>query len=308
MLSRSRISRIAVLLSVVALAGCQGEPGLPSDEVLRRAAEAARGVTSALFSVDGALEQKTADGTMDVSVNADGRLQNGGEQIDLRGRMRVAMTQGAAGAMEWDVSGNVVVIDEHEVYLRIENARVEPASAFPVPLGPEALETWLRLPAESAAPAPDVTPDPRFLRMQAEVVRVVKDEGIVAYGGKRAYHYDVAVDPDKLRAFLEEMESAGGGGEQSAMTQALLQSTNLRGELWIDAETFVVHRIEWDAEPAAAGGLDGNLTVTLRDHNTAPPVVPPENAVPLQSVLQHSSPGLTPEEAEILEQYFQAEP
>lgn len=296
---------LAAACAVVTLVSCRGEPGLPSAEVLDRAAEAARNLQSATFTADLSLK---ADTGISGTVHADGRLQNGGDQWDFT--LRAAL--GGGFMQNIDVTADVIVIEENEVYVRMQNAG---NTALPFPLGPDAAGLWLRLPSagRQSPPAADVTPDPRLLAMQAGVVKVTKDRGIVRQGDRRVYHYDVATDEEKFRAFLKEVATERGEEMPEEELNRLLVDTQLTGQLWIDAETFEMLRVSWGATPRTENGYEGSLTVELRDHNAAPPIVPPEGAQSLDSVLSAPSDvvpfmdagNLPPEEREQLQQLLE---
>ena len=276
-LLRPRIRFLAVVGAALTVAACRGEPGLPPTEVLSRSAHASQQLESALFEADAAVK---GEGGMSGSLHAEGRLQDAGQQWDFHARLR--MQDGAASS--WDVTADVVVIDENEVYVRAQNVRANPPSALPLPLPAEALQRWLRLPSSNVASPPELTPDPKFLELQASVVQVTRDRGIVRLGDKRVYHYDVAVDPEKLRTFLREVAD-DRGEEPPEDVDAILNDTELTGQLWIDAEQFNVLRIQWTATALSERGYEGSLSVQLREHNAAPPIVPPEDAVPFEQLL-----------------------
>jgi hypothetical protein len=260
----------------VLLTACSAERGLPSDEVLRRASQAVHSLASARFVAD----VNVSGGDTSGSLHADGRLQDGGGQWDFSTDVEARSSERDS----WKASADVIVVAENEMYVRLQDLRAEDQSSFPLPF--QLLRgKWVRLPAAGNALGSPVTPDPQFLQMQAEVVSVARDRGIVRLDGDRVYHYDTAVDEEKFIAFLEQVAASRKEPFDVEETRRMLSSTELIGELWIGADDFLVHRVVWSAKPRTDEGYTGSLSLTLRDHNAAPPVVPPENPVSLEDYL-----------------------
>jgi len=274
------------LLSAILLVSCQEQepPGLPPEEVLSNAAHASQNLESALFTMVGSFsgDVKGVNTGMRGSVRVEGVLQNGGEQVQLKVNLD-------ASARQPDASSNftglfdVIVAGPKEVYLQLHSLEVDQENGI---FRPDLIEMfrgkWWQLPSEmQQGPSTPVTPDPRLLRAQSEVVKVVKDYGIETRGDRRVYHYSVVIDPEKLLAFLTKVAEERGEDLDAEAVRVFLQGLDAKGELWIDAETFYVHSLSWTITPITLEDgrtVSGSFTVDLRDHNAAPPISPPAEA------------------------------
>ena len=97
--------------------------------------------------------------------------------------------------------------------------------------------------------------------------------------GRSAYRYDTALDKEKLALYLKKVAADRGEPMPQEELDSLLTSFSATGELWVDAENFFIHKLTWDVQKLPVGAsppLAVKFTVTLRDHNAAPPVTPPE--------------------------------
>jgi hypothetical protein len=166
------------------------------------------------------------------------------------------------------------------VYLRIDELAVDPPhpSLSFAPL--EAIRgRWVRMPAsESSSLQTGVTPDPSFLRAQAQVITVTRDKGLQNIHGRDAYSYDVALNKEKLFAFLRASAAERNEAFDSSSAEAFATAFSATGGLWIDAADFFVHRLTWDMESKADDGLTAKIDVEFTDHNKAPGIVPPPQA------------------------------
>ena len=166
---------------------------------------------------------------------------------------------------------------EHELFLKLNALNIEP----PHPLLQTQMLTnltgrwWKMQEEEPLSPASSVTPDPSLLRAQAEIVHVSKSHGLKTLNGRTVYHYDVTVDKEKLAAFLAKLSE---GSEEPVDADAVLRwisDYDPTGELWIDAENFMVHRLLWHVSRKEPEPLSGSVQVDFFDHNAAPQISPP---------------------------------
>jgi len=73
------------------------------------------------------------------------------------------------------------------------------------------------------------------------------------------------------------------------------------GQIWIDAENFALHRLQWHVPTLTLeGGSEASLSfqVDLRDHNSALTIAPPKDAVPFSP--QNLLSGTLPAEADTI--------
>jgi len=226
-----------------------------------------------MFEVSGTYAGGRNDGAYAFDLS-DGVLQDGGRSLSFS--MKVKASGGA--------QSGTTVVDVDVVILQSTDLFIRPTVAA-APSGSSALiRTWWRYPLALAKSAPSVSPDPSLMRSQAEVVSVSSDLGRTVLNGRKAYHYAVTLDPEKLRQFLQRsaMEKQEPFDEEAM--SSLLRAYVARGELWIDASNFFTHRIEWSFSPTALakpGTPSMRFRVDLRDVNDAPGIAAPEGAKPL---------------------------
>jgi hypothetical protein len=279
---------IITVLCAIALSSCVRPGDLPAEDVLMRSSVANRGLVSARFSVH---TQISNDKGLDGSLLTDGVMQQGGRQL----RMNISTSGKTAEGMNWNGIGEMIVLSENEVYMNIREASTEPPqpmlmfSTFTQTTG-----RWLQLPTQNEGVATDtITPDPRLLRMQSDVIRVVRDRGLVNLDGRDAYRYDVEVDPVRLAAFLQETNQ----GESIADTIIdQLNGIDADGEIWIDAENFLLTRANWTVVIPQNGSMTTlHIQMQLTDIGIQAPIIAPSPVEPLPDF-----PLLPPPEASIM--------
>lgn len=266
-------------LSLLVLAGCAARSErLPPEEVLRRATRTAQELSSVVFDAEGTFRGQNLRG----SLRSTGRLSEGGEQMaftmDIQGDGLLLGEQGAAIQGKFEV----VVMGGGEVYLRIDSLNIDPAYLVPAGLSEMFGERWWLLPegvvqTESQS---TITPDPLLLKAQAEIIEVTEDLGWDEISERKAYHYRVGIDRERLLFFLHTLAEAKGKSTDTLSTAAPFDVLDFSGELWIDAERFTIQRLSWDITQRGGGGTLGTVRMRFGDHGAAPPIVPPSDAVP----------------------------
>lgn len=278
-----------VFIPLLFFAACQQGSPLPPEEVLKRAAVASQELESARYHANVEFAGGKDDGIGGRGVvTVDGRLQGGGVQTQLALQLdgEIRMPGVPASSVQADL--DIIVAGRDEVYLRINSVESNPS--FPLlssPILQEFQGQWWQLRDNGSYQSPSsVTPDPRLLRAQSEVVRVARDHGIERYDSRNVYRYDVVFDPEKFASFLGEIDRLrgeeqpnGAGFDPLAVTAALL-GVGATGQLWIDAETFLLRRIEWDVsvKTGETDFLNVSLQVHLFDHGQAPAITLPDGA------------------------------
>ena len=224
-------------------------------------------------------------------------MQHAGEQLQfsIKGNLRQDSPTGTR--LNVDADGEIIVVGEHEVYLSIRSLTTKPPHAiFQEPEWTRLLGTWLKLPSTGSPSSHIVTPDPSMLRMQMEAVRVVRDNGIVTWNGQDVYAYDVEIDPARLQTFLSEIQ----GQVDAEKEMQLLKNMEAKGNVWIDAQTFLLRRVEWTIKTKAP---EPPLTITfnmdITDHNTDIKISPPDSSIPLPSSSFLLLPELLRESAQV---------
>ena len=280
--------RFFIPLLCIMLSACTQElptvDPLPSQEVLQKASQAAQKLDSAQYLV-------TADFDIDSGntwiakgiLRMDGTLQNAGEQIRAVTDVTAQVEDELTGNYTLEGTIEVSVMSTDEVYLNIHTLNSEPNDIFfPSEIIRQIAGTWWLLPANDTAPkAATVTPDPRLLQAQAQVVTVTKENGVVPFSGSDAYHYDVELNKEKLITYLMSIAQEKGENISISELEEAFADVVATGELWIDAHNYFVHKLVWDVSALsyANNGLsDFELTVTFRNHNSAPLIEPPRDA------------------------------
>lgn len=271
--------KIVFVGALLVLASCARPSTLPPDDVLRRASQATQDLASARYTIEGALTSGKDAGSHGTA-NIEGILQDSGKQtqftLTLAGSFaNEGRSYNANGSME------VIVVWNQELFLFLKDLVVEPAHPLLDRASVELFRgKWWKIPEASQGNAAiTVTPDPRMLEAQAEVVKVDRDRGMMTIDGRSVYHYDVSLDREKLAAYMKRIAEERGETLSVEELQEKLQGLVATGELWIDAETFFVHRLTWNVrkeDPGDDSGFALTFTANLRDFNTAPFITPPK--------------------------------
>lgn len=270
-----RYSALTVAVCTLALAACAKQTGLPAEEVLNRSSVANRGLLSAHIVVTARISSvDAATGSLDASGIVEGNMQQGGNQLDVAFSTQGVRSTGQQ-SLTWKATGRVIVLSPQESYMSVENIETSPTlPMFALPEFQNFIGTWYKLPSTSA-PSPTLTPDPRLLRLQSDAVRVIKDHGIQHIDGKNMYHYEVAIDPQRLSAYLQE------SGESSEDVLAQLSKYDATGELWIDENTFLLTKAVWNIKQKDVEGPVLTLSMSLSDPGLQVTVTAPADAKPL---------------------------
>lgn len=271
------------LFSVVFVVSCTRAGDLPPSQVLHKAAETSQTLESAAFTVHAVFSGETdiIDGNWDGNAHATGTLTDGGKQLQFALNVDAEKRDAQNAVSTIVLSSDMIVAAENEVYLRLNTFSIEPASLIlPPELLGQLMNQWWRIPSASGSslenPA-DITPDPSLLRMQASVVTVTKDHGLTDIQGRDAYQYDVTIDPAKLKEYLQEVARVSGKDATADIDALAGLQTN--GTLWIDADTFHIHRITWNISSTdAARPQELQLDIGITNHNAPVTITLPDNA------------------------------
>ncbi len=258
------------------------EPQITPQEVLHRATLAVQTLESAQYVLQGDFDMKTDRLSTLGTVRMDGMLADGGEQLQFQLDItaEVASSQGDSS-----ISGllEVVVISEDEVYMNVHSLNSQPSSAFfrPEMISALAGKWWLLSENDNPPLVKTVTPDPRLLQAQAQVVTVTRDRGITQLSGRDVHHFDVTLDKQKLTKYLAALAQEKGQEFDASKTMQTVDDIQASGQLWIDAETYYVQKINWVVQsmPLENNGTASiAFTITFRNQNSAPTILPPQGA------------------------------
>jgi hypothetical protein len=280
----------AALVVILLSCGQPKERGLPTSEVMKRAAERSGDLLSARFTTEATFQMEGGTFPLDGSLTLDGVLQDGGRTVQFRASFEAEVAPVGKEAQASHLTGDidVVLAGQREVYVRVNTLETTPNQGlFQEDVLQSLLGTWWLLPSSEQQPIPAVpggivTPSPSLLKAQSQVVRVTEDDGIVTRDGRKVYHYVVSVDQSKLLDYLEEVARAQQESFDRRSVSAALKKLSADGEMWIDAETFFLTAASWTvhalAEPGGGSILSGSFSVSFSDHNSAPPVELPREA------------------------------
>ena len=300
-----RLRLLFCTVCCITLAACLSQNGsarLSPEEVLQKAADATQTLRSAQYvaqgNFDAALDAWLAEGT----VRMNGSLNDAGEQLHFQVDVMANIRDGKE---EYTAQGNLEVslLSRDEVYMNVHSLSSEPPNAI---FRPEVLRNltdrwWLLPPGDTPPEAVGMTPDPRLLQIQSQVVTVSKNRGMETIEGRETYHYDVTLDPEKLLEYLSTLAAERGEAFDAAKVRQDLSGIKASGELWIDAGTFYMQKISWNVQqiPIEGGGTaSASVTITFRNHNTAPDLEPPAGAMPFSPAIFFTLPddAIFPEE------------
>lgn len=260
--------------SLIIVSACSQSGSLPAAEVLHRSVIAADGLMSAQMSLEAAWRDPSST-VPEVRVAMDGLLRDGGRLI----ASTVELETG-----ERSLEGDVVVEWGRDLYLRLTTPADGGADSLPIPPA-----RWYVLELSSNVPVADatLTPDPHFLQAQSATVRVTRDRGRELIHGRDAYHYDVTLDREKLRSLLREFSST----PTAVVLEDPLSTWDdayIAGELWIDSETFLIHRIHWRIAESGEESAMLEFSLDVSAHNEPVSIEVPTDAEPIvPDALQH---------------------
>jgi hypothetical protein len=259
---------------------------LPVEEVMTRAARASQNFQSALFDGRVRFGGENPDGTAVEGVaDIDGTMQEGGSQVRVHAEGSVILVQGTTETTV-TIDAEVIVDAENEAFLRVNTLESDPKHpVFSSPVVENLLGQWWILPSSPQQPVTVfITPDPSLFRAQSQVVRVVEEHGFTQVNGRTAYHYTTEVDKEKLRVYLQDFDQQNDREFDEEEFDRVMGGANLTGELWIDAQTFVVLKVSWSSQDISlqnGGTFFFSFEMQMHDHDAAIPIVLPTDAQPL---------------------------
>lgn len=282
--------------ALITLTSCVSQPLLPPEEVLKRASAKTQELESARYRAEGQISSLPQSDAV-LHILAEGILQNRGAQSSLT---LAANGSFSDGENSYDIQGTLELFLAFgsETYLKLSSLTVDPEHPM---LRKETLDrflgVWWKIPEN--AQTSGVTPDPSVLQAQSEVITLVEDKGIVTLAGRRAYHYRVTIDREKLRAYLQRVSEGRGEEHDRSKTEKMLSTYNAEGEIWIDAETFHIQRLSWriDSLHQTEKAYSVHFDVTFSDINAAIEISPPVDFELFSPLLFLPTPALSDPDA-----------
>ncbi len=266
-------------LGLLLLASCARKSPIPPEEVLRRAVSASGQLQSASFTVEADVQISAPGLNGGGSLKLSGVLQDGGNATKFALDVDGSVAQGSQ-PLSGKATIHVASDRDREMFFLIDSLELSSDNPlFTQESLQKLLHHWWKIPQKNAGSMVPVSPDPGLLRAQSEVVKVTKDLGVFSLDGSDAYHYGVTLDPQKMAAYLQRLSEENHRPLDRDTTLDDLGAYETKGELWIDAETFFVRKIQWTIRPRSGKSVPYALTVTakLSDHNAAKPIEYPSN-------------------------------
>lgn len=278
--------RLAPLLpGLLLLSACARLGTLSPEEVLRRATAASARLQSVAYDARVDIASRGPAPAADITADLRGVLAQAGRQASVSADVRGSVPRGGA-TTTFQLTADAVR-DGRDLYVLVHTLTVNPVPPALRGIG-NLLGRWWMIPGDgpSVAGAPALTPDPLLLRAQADVVTVTADRGHALVNGREVYRYAVAIDAEKLIAFLAARAQEEGRPFDAASARKELTRYDAAGELWIDVHNFLLHRLAWtvtaDGQPTAQRV---HFAADLRQHDAAPPVTVPSDAAILPPTL-----------------------
>jgi hypothetical protein len=259
---------------------------LSSDDVIHRATAASAQLQSAAFDLTAKVKE-TGFLILEGTATLSGVVSQGGQQSSLTISLNATVGSGKDQS-KVELVGDAAT-DPAEAYLRVRSFTFNPPPDW-LPATASMLGKWWKIPREKGdSEAVGVTPDPLMIQAQAEALRVTEDHGIETINGKDAYHYSVIIDPEQLLQLLKKAAESSGAPFDAEEQRKEIAKYDAAGELWIDAESFVVHRIAWkivSKEKPPVTSVD--LQLDVHDHNSAKPVTLPaaSEVTPIEDLMR----------------------
>lgn len=298
-----------VLLLVITLSGCNKSsvPELPPDVVMQKTAEVARNLESAAYTINGNFDFDIDDAINGKgTLRVEGLLQSGGDQVQSLFTLSAKVGDPRSQGMNIDTKFESIATKGGLIYFYLHDLKSTPSGTlFKENLISTFAKKWWILPSDEiqdekrgGSPVSPVTPDPQIIKEQSQLVRVVRSNGIKKMNNRNTYHYDVELDAEKFVDYLKRSATASNEHFDETKIKQFLSQLGTDGELWIDAETFNVHRIVWKLDFGLFVPIDVSFQMDLRDHNIAPAINFPSDALPFSPIelldYQELSPPLDP--------------
>ncbi len=215
----------------------------------------------------------------------EGSIGQGGRQIMFDTRADITMpTMGAGQSLT--VEADVVVPAEEETYLRIRRADGSMLFLPGIGLLPtELVGKWFSVGTPGEGDGIVVTPDPSLLTLQTQAVRVTNDRSYEDIDERSCYVYDVELDREAAFLFLKRVAEERDQPFDDKAAEDFLRSIEAVGTIWIDSESLVVRRIEWQIDSVGeAPEMHADISLHLSKHNEPVAILPPTGAVDLPSM------------------------
>ena len=255
-------------------------------EILQRSALANQQVESAAFTIEASYNATEPEGIVTASAELDGVLHHTTRLLQSALTARYYRSE---PKQSYALIGNIIASSNDGMYMQV--ASWEDESETPM-IQPGVLNTfqnqWVHLPpaTDTGAVTTTLTPDPALIRAQVEVVSVSEHLGLSDINGRHMHHLHAALETEKFIAFLQKIADEKQEQFEPDQIRSALAPLNISGELWIDAETYLLHRARWNINHSDSQyGYTAQIDTHISDHNGDNTVVLPKEVVPLSTVL-----------------------
>jgi len=273
------------ICSVIFLSSCEQVERLSVEEVMERAVKANKDRKEAQFMVDGTYVFDT-DGEHGVSGTAkiNGFYLNGGESVKGKINTNARLPIDDETTL-FQLESDFVLLKSSDPFIKFLRADSNPLHPLTMPMIIEPiLNKWWRIPLKDVSkPETAIAPDPQLIRAQSQVIRVVSDNGFDFVNNRRAYRYEIVLDQEKLKAYLDVLALESNSNHDKEEIINLVEEMEARGELWVDAESFQISKIRWTIAPfgiSEASKLALSFTIVFFE-NEISSIEAPSDAAPL---------------------------
>jgi hypothetical protein len=262
---RSRIVLLPALALAFALSACSFGSRPDPEALISQSIRVTQSLQSVKFTAKASVDFWSLQMSVSGSLTASGAMADAGRTIQAH-----IVFEGEAGAGDLKDTATVSA-DINQTSLGDTDLRLNQATGaaidvlLPGAMKAQWLGHWVRVVHGSTGTV--VTPEPQVLDAQAAALKFVKDLGETSVGGTKAEHYAVAIDPEKLRAYLVRSATNRGETVTAEELDREISGANATGELWIDPKTARVLQVHWVVLKSKQTPLSFDLTIKLFGHN-----------------------------------------
>ena len=260
---------------------------LPADQVMKKAAQASMLFESADYSIQSSFVASGGVATRTTGeVNLQGSLHNSGEHLQSNVTLQATMEE-AEETTSLAIDTDLIVLGPQDIYVHVRSFTSDGPKVLLPPIFIEAIQDqWLQV-GQQDIQNTAVTPDARLLYAQVNVMDITKELPPALLDNRMHYHYNVAVDPEKLISYILQVSKEQQQEVDEAEIRKTYEDISATGSLWIDAETFHVRKVVWNIEPfttSAGTTLELHVTAEFTNFNAAQPILAPESFIKPQEL------------------------
>ncbi len=232
---------MTMMSGVVLLSACSAQPEpLPATEVLKRAMIVGQSMQSA--DINAAVEVTTTGGIW-LQGALQGVVRDSG--LSLHGT-----ASGSVASQPASFSGVVTIPGTGEAFVRLDELTWPGFSDVPMTWG-----QWWRSGNRQHSPTTKSVPNEPLIDRQLQALKLRKDFGLEEVQNGFVYHFALEIDAQALQSLQRSAQDASG---------LAMQLPSGWGEVWINAQTFVLERALWTVQDVPLPKGTANLTLDIQ--------------------------------------------